>query len=97
MTSIVRRSGSLWGFGLIGDEEDTSSEPSWGMDCSKVVRVIELHISSPILAAKSPFFYKVINQSINPSFDSSVLSMCVSLTFFSSENVLVVLQWHEGI
>ncbi|GAB2293256.1 hypothetical protein Dimus_027461 [Dionaea muscipula] len=29
------------------------------MDCSSVLRVKTLHISSPILAARSPFFYKV--------------------------------------
>lgn len=59
------------------------------MDCSKVVRVIELHISSPILAAKSPFFYKVINQSMLTFDGSSLLSMCLCLclTFVSSENV----------
>jgi hypothetical protein len=44
---------------LSGDD-DASSEPNWGIDCSTVVRVKELHISSPILAAKSPFFYKVL-------------------------------------
>ncbi|CAN7052530.1 hypothetical protein IGI04_027697 [Brassica rapa subsp. trilocularis] len=49
------------------DEEDTTSEPSWGMDCSKVVRVIELHISSPILAAKSPFFYKLFSNGMRES------------------------------
>lgn len=43
---------------FIGDD-DASSEPNWGMDHSTVVNVKELHISSPILAAKSPFFYKV--------------------------------------
>ncbi|KAJ4884898.1 BTB/POZ domain-containing protein POB1 [Raphanus sativus] len=52
---------------LSGDEEDTTSEPSWGMDCSKVVRVIELHISSPILAAKSPFFYKLFSNGMRES------------------------------
>jgi len=44
---------------FVGDD-DASSEPNWGIDCSTVVRVKELHISSPILAAKSPFFYKVL-------------------------------------
>ena len=41
------------------EDDDASSEPNWGMDHSAVVNVKELHISSPILAAKSPFFYKV--------------------------------------
>jgi hypothetical protein len=42
-----------------GDEAADGTESSWSMDCSTVVRVKTLHISSPILAAKSPFFYKV--------------------------------------
>ncbi|XP_039062647.1 BTB/POZ domain-containing protein POB1-like [Hibiscus syriacus] len=42
-----------------GDEDANSNESSWNMDCSAVVTVKTLHISSPILAAKSPFFYKV--------------------------------------
>ena len=45
---------------LVGDEAANSNDSDWGMDCSTVVRVKTLHISSPILAAKSPFFYKVI-------------------------------------
>lgn len=44
---------------FIGDEGANSNESDWSMDCSTVVRVKTLHISSPILAAKSPFFYKV--------------------------------------
>jgi hypothetical protein len=52
---------------LSGDEEETSSEPNWGMDCSTVVRVKELHISSPILAAKSPFFYKLFSNGMRES------------------------------
>lgn len=42
-----------------GDEAAISSDANLNMDCSAVVRVRTLHISSPILAAKSPFFYKV--------------------------------------
>ncbi|KAF9614552.1 hypothetical protein IFM89_019299 [Coptis chinensis] len=42
-----------------GDEAlEINSNSSWSMDCSTVVRVSTIHISSPILAAKSPFFYK---------------------------------------
>jgi len=45
----------------VGDEATNSIDSDWSMDCSAgaVVRVKTLHISSPILAAKSPFFYKV--------------------------------------
>ena len=57
-----------------------TSAPNWGLewlDCFSVKRVRELHISSPILAAKSPFFYKV-----NPSFLCLCFCpLCVSLTF----------------
>lgn len=42
-----------------GDEASDSKDANLNMDCSAGVRVITLHISSPILAAKSPFFYKV--------------------------------------
>jgi len=42
-----------------GDEGDNGNDSSWSMECSTVIRVQTLHISSPILAAKSPFFYKV--------------------------------------
>ncbi|CAL9230236.1 unnamed protein product [Arabidopsis halleri] len=51
---------------LSGDD-DASSEPNWGIDCSTVVRVKELHISSPILAAKSPFFYKLFSNGMRES------------------------------
>ncbi|CAH2057748.1 unnamed protein product [Thlaspi arvense] len=51
---------------LSGDD-DASSEPNWGMDHSTVVRVKELHISSPILAAKSPFFYKLFSNGMRES------------------------------
>lgn len=44
---------------FVGDEAANSNDSNWSMDCSTVVRVKTLHISSPILAAKSPFFYKV--------------------------------------
>ncbi|XP_073149248.1 BTB/POZ domain-containing protein At2g46260-like [Henckelia pumila] len=38
-----------------GDDSDLSD------DCPKVLRVEMLHISSPILAARSPFFYKLFS------------------------------------
>lgn len=43
----------------VGDEGANSNDSNWSMECSTVLRVKTLHISSPILAAKSPFFYKV--------------------------------------
>lgn len=44
---------------FIGDEGPNDTDSNWSMEYSTVVRVKTLHISSPILAAKSPFFYKV--------------------------------------
>ena len=42
---------------VVGDEAANCNDLN--LDSSTVVRVKTLHISSPILAAKSPFFYKV--------------------------------------
>ncbi|KAH8488764.1 hypothetical protein Peur_059600 [Populus x canadensis] len=49
------------------DEAGDGNESSWSMDCSTVVRVKTLHISSPILAAKSPFFYKLFSNGMRES------------------------------
>ncbi|KAF7826124.1 BTB/POZ domain-containing protein POB1-like [Senna tora] len=51
----------------IGDEAANSNDSSWSMDCSTVLRVKTLHISSPILAAKSPFFYKLFSNGMRES------------------------------
>ncbi|KAJ4894330.1 SKP1/BTB/POZ domain protein [Raphanus sativus] len=51
---------------VIGDN-DASSEPNWGIDHSTVVNVKELHIGPPILAAKSPFFYKLFSNGMRES------------------------------
>ncbi|CAO2835536.1 unnamed protein product [Amaranthus hypochondriacus] len=50
-----------------GDEGANSNDSSWSMECSTVVRVETLHISSPILAAKSPFFYKLFSNGMRES------------------------------
>ncbi|XWS35853.1 hypothetical protein CRYUN_Cryun20dG0032400 [Craigia yunnanensis] len=50
-----------------GDEDANSNDSSWSMDCSTVLRVKTLHISSPILAAKSPFFYKLFSNGMRES------------------------------
>ncbi|XP_062090583.1 BTB/POZ domain-containing protein POB1-like [Humulus lupulus] len=50
-----------------GDEGANSNESDWSMDFSTVVRVKTLHISSPILAAKSPFFYKLFSNGMRES------------------------------
>lgn len=65
------------------DEDDVTNAPNWGFesfDYSGVERVRELHISSPILAAKSPFFYKV-NLSMVVVSCCPRMCVCVCLTF----------------
>ncbi|KAK4415883.1 BTB/POZ domain-containing protein POB1 [Sesamum alatum] len=50
-----------------GDEAAHSDDSSWSEDGSRVLRVKTLHISSPILAAKSPFFYKLFSNGMMES------------------------------
>ncbi|KAL8162469.1 hypothetical protein V2J09_013958 [Rumex salicifolius] len=50
-----------------GDEGSHSNDSSWSMELSTVVGVKTLHISSPILAAKSPFFYKLFSNGMKES------------------------------
>ncbi|KAF8379644.1 hypothetical protein HHK36_029087 [Tetracentron sinense] len=52
---------------VAGDEAALGNDPSWSMDCSTVQRVKTIHISSPILAAKSPFFYKLFSNGMRES------------------------------
>lgn len=47
--------------------DDCGHGPSWGMDCSTLVNVRTIHISSAILAAKSPFFYKLFSNGMRES------------------------------
>lgn len=42
-----------------GADDSGHGASSWSMDCSTIVKVRTIHISSAILAAKSPFFYKL--------------------------------------
>uniref|UniRef100_A0A5B6ZKQ7 Putative BTB/POZ domain-containing protein POB1-like isoform X1 n=1 Tax=Davidia involucrata TaxID=16924 RepID=A0A5B6ZKQ7_DAVIN len=50
-----------------GDEAANSNDSNWSMECSTVLKVKTLHISSPILAAKSPFFYKLFSNGMRES------------------------------
>ncbi|GFP95135.1 BTB/POZ domain-containing protein pob1 [Phtheirospermum japonicum] len=50
-----------------GDEAASSDDSNWSEDGSRVLRVKTLHISSPILAAKSPFFYKLFSNGMMES------------------------------
>ncbi|KAK6131960.1 hypothetical protein DH2020_034298 [Rehmannia glutinosa] len=50
-----------------GDEAANSDDSTWSEDSSRVLRVKTVHISSPILAAKSPFFYKLFSNGMMES------------------------------
>ncbi|XP_028065297.1 BTB/POZ domain-containing protein POB1-like isoform X2 [Camellia sinensis] len=50
-----------------GDKAANSNDSDWSMDCSTVLRVKTLHISSPIFAAKSLFFYKLFSNGMRES------------------------------
>ncbi|XP_019160609.1 PREDICTED: BTB/POZ domain-containing protein POB1-like isoform X2 [Ipomoea nil] len=49
------------------EEAAEGNDSSSNMDCSNVLRVKTIHISSPILAAKSPFFYKLFSNGMRES------------------------------
>ncbi|XP_077227296.1 BTB/POZ domain-containing protein POB1-like isoform X2 [Tasmannia lanceolata] len=79
-----------------GDEAAQSNDSSWSMECSTVLKVKTIHISSPILAAKSPFFYKLFSNGmreseqrhvtlrINASEEAALMEL---LNFMYSENL----------
>ncbi|GFP91458.1 BTB/POZ domain-containing protein pob1 [Phtheirospermum japonicum] len=68
-----------------GDEAADSDDSTWSEDHSKVLRVRTLHISSPILAAKSPFFYKLFSNGMMESEQRHV-----TLRITSSEEAAVM-------
>ncbi|KAF5451696.1 hypothetical protein F2P56_026781 [Juglans regia] len=68
-----------------GDEAGNSNDSSWITDCPAVLRVKTLHISSPILAAKSPFFYKLFSNGMRESEQRHV-----TLTINASEEVALM-------
>nr|XP_027083320.1 BTB/POZ domain-containing protein POB1-like [Coffea arabica] len=51
----------------LGDGSTENNDSSTNMDCSTVLHVRTIHISSPILAAKSPFFYKLFSNGMRES------------------------------
>ncbi|GMY30461.1 BTB/POZ domain-containing protein POB1-like isoform X1 [Fagus crenata] len=67
--AMIEESPSGVGINLnkLGDEAAPGNDESWSMDCSAVLRVKTIHISSPILAAKSPFFYKLFSNGMRES------------------------------
>ncbi|KAE9451993.1 hypothetical protein C3L33_16099, partial [Rhododendron williamsianum] len=50
-----------------GEEAADSNDSSWNMGCTAVHRVKTIHISSPILAAQSQFFYKLFSNGMRES------------------------------
>ncbi|XP_050375672.1 BTB/POZ domain-containing protein POB1-like [Argentina anserina] len=51
----------------VNDEAGESNDLFWISDCSTALRVETIHISSAILAAKSPFFYKLFTTGMKKS------------------------------
>ncbi|XP_015162622.1 BTB/POZ domain-containing protein POB1-like isoform X2 [Solanum tuberosum] len=61
-------SGIVMTTNLFGDDEESENDGSFtDMDSSNPLRVRTLHISSPILAAKSRFFYKLFSNGMKES------------------------------
>ncbi|KAI7727111.1 hypothetical protein M8C21_021651, partial [Ambrosia artemisiifolia] len=52
---------------MVEESPSDDNESNWTLERSKVVRVETLHISSPILAARSPFFYKLFSNGMKES------------------------------
>ncbi|WRX09520.1 BTB/POZ domain - like 8 [Theobroma cacao] len=73
-----------------GDEDANSNESSWSMDFSTVLRVKTLHISSPILAAKSPFFYKLFSNGMREC-EQAKLNNNSNITLYTEEAALMEL------
>ncbi|PHU04511.1 BTB/POZ domain-containing protein [Capsicum chinense] len=50
-----------------GDEATNSDDSTWNCDSPRVMKFKTLHISSPILAVKSPFLYKLFSNGMRES------------------------------
>ncbi|CAH8340946.1 unnamed protein product [Eruca vesicaria subsp. sativa] len=73
---------------LLGDENEATSKPYWGfesLDNFRANRVREVHVSSPLLAAKSPFFYKLFSNGMKESEEKRV-----TLLIHASEEAAVM-------
>ncbi|CAK9163023.1 unnamed protein product [Ilex paraguariensis] len=60
-------SGAGMNMNQLGDESAQRFDSSCSVEFSTVLRVKTVHISSPILAAKSPFFYKLFSNGMRES------------------------------
>lgn len=75
---------------VTGDGATDGNYSSRSMDCSAILRVETVHVSSTILAAKSPFFYKVRRIHVTlvgfiPCALSSLVSLGNSCSYFQME------------
>lgn len=73
------------------EELSNNNDPLSAMDCSTALRVKTLHISSPILAAKSPFFYKV-NMDISTESSHGTSEFCFVILGAPSVTCIFILQ-----
>ncbi|KAI3731862.1 hypothetical protein L1987_63054 [Smallanthus sonchifolius] len=83
---------------MVEESLSDDNDLNWTMECSTVVRVKTLHISSPILAARSPYFYKLFSNGmretehrhvslrINASEEDALMEL---LNFIYSNNLTV--------
>ncbi|KAM0017089.1 putative chromatin remodeling & transcription regulator BTB-POZ family [Helianthus debilis subsp. tardiflorus] len=82
---------------MVEEAPSDDNDSNGAMECSTVVRVETLHISSPILAARSPFFYELfsngvkesrrhVNLRINASEEAALMEL---LNFMYSNNLTV--------
>ncbi|KAJ8573100.1 hypothetical protein K7X08_009611 [Anisodus acutangulus] len=70
-----------------GDEATNADDSSWNFDSPRVVKVKTLHISSPILAAKSPFFYKLFSNGMRESEQRQEAALMELLNFMYSNTL----------
>lgn len=96
---------------FVGAEAARGNNSSCSTSCSKVLRVRTIHISSPILAAKSPFFYKVSSCTVFYTalhslllvsfFTSAVICrspiLCYLQQLFVFMHLVVVFRWYERV
>ncbi|KAK9668357.1 hypothetical protein RND81_13G054700 [Saponaria officinalis] len=61
---------------LDGDEAIQNDDSPLNIDYPGVLRVTSIHISSPILAAKSPFFYKLFSNGMRES-EQRQVTVCI--------------------
>ena len=86
-----------WTFVFFAGDDGESSDSSWNMECNQVLRVKSIYISSAILAAKSPFFYKVILICASNEFIADCRYVLYLANHVITFILLAFLKWHERI